>query len=418
MMNRIFYRYRLIILMLLVAASMLLHSCDRPSAISLLDNRVKTGSEVLLDNYLDELEGLSVGLVMNPTSRIGDTHMLDTLLSHGVNVRALFAPEHGFRGEAGAGDLIEDNIDTATGLPVYSLYGTTRKPNSEMLSGIDLLLFDIQDVGARFYTYIATLGLVMEAAADNEVDIWVLDRPNPLGGNYVSGWTLEEEFESFVGPYPIPVAHGLTIGEMAMMIAGEGWMDSERKPELRVIKMEGWKRLMKWPDTGLEWIPPSPNLPAFDNAFFYPGAVFFEGTTLSEGRGTDNPFLTLGSPQTDLDDMDWDELSLLNGVHLLPHSFTPQSIPGVASNPKHEGEQCRGLYVELHSYQFDPVRTGLKIFATLMEATPDAEVNPFLYRLAGTRKIDRILTGELDPVTLDFEIEPFLRQREPYLIYK
>jgi len=385
--------------------------------MSFLNDKVKTGAEVLIDDYLDDLEGKRVGLVMNPTSRIGDTHMLDTLLAHGTDVKALFAPEHGFRGEAGAGDRIEDDIDTATGLPVYSLYGSTRMPTAEMLSELDLLLFDIQDVGARFYTYIATLGLVMEAAAENDIEVWVLDRPNPLGGDYVSGWIMEEEFESFVGPYPIPVAHGLTIGEMAQMIAGEEWMETESQPTLRVIEMQGWKRSMKWPDTGLKWIPPSPNLPAFDHAYVYAGTVFFEGTTLSEGRGTDHPFLTLGSPQTDLDSMDWDSLSALEGVRLIPHSFTPRPIPGVAPQPKYEGKQCKGLFIELNSYQFDPVRTGLQIFATMLQATPDAEINPFLYRLAGTRKIDRVLSGELDPGTLDFETESFLRQREPYLIY-
>lgn len=416
-MNRTINAESLLSLMLLIAVSWILLSCDNPGRMPFLNDRVYTGAEMLINENLDELEGLRVGLVMNPTSRIGDTHMLDTLLSRGVEVRALFAPEHGFRGEAGAGDRIEDGIDMATGLPVYSLYGSTRKPSAEMLSELDLLLFDIQDVGARFYTYIATLGLVMEAAAENDVEVWVLDRPNPLGGDYVSGWILEEEFESFVGPYPIPVAHGLTIGEMAQMIAGEGWMDAEPQPGLRVIEMQGWERSMKWPETGLQWIPPSPNLPTFDNAFIYPGTVFFEGTTLSEGRGTDHPFLTLGSPQTDLDSMDWNVLASLEGVHLVPYSFTPRSIPGVAPRPKYEGTQCKGLFIELNSYQFDPVRTGLQIFATMMQATPDAEVNPFLYRLTGTRKIDRVLSGELDPDTLDFEIEPFLRQREPYLIY-
>ena len=415
--NRLCNIRGLLYLFLLSAASWVLLSCDKTGTALFPEKGVKTGAEVLVDEYLSGLEGKRVGLVMNPTSRIGDTHMLDTLLSRGVDVRALFAPEHGFRGEAGAGDLIEDDIDTATGLPVYSLYGATRKPTAEMLSGIDLLLFDIQDVGARFYTYIATLGLVMEAAAEHGVGFWVLDRPNPLGGDYVSGWVLEEEFKSFVGPYPIPIAHGLTIGEMALMIAGEGWTEADSQPELRVFEMRGWNRSMKWPDTGLEWIPPSPNLPSFDHAFMYVGTVFFEGTGLSEGRGTDDPFLTLGGPQTDLDGMDWDTLSSLEGVRLIPHSFTPRSIPGVAPRPKHEGSECKGLFIELQSYDNDPVRTGLKIFVTLLKASPDAHINPFLYRLAGTREIDRLLSGDLDPQTIDFELEPFLKQRELYLLY-
>ncbi|MDX1591155.1 MAG: DUF1343 domain-containing protein, partial [Balneolaceae bacterium] len=276
------YRVPLHMILSLIALA-ILFSCagDRTGKDHGLDYPVKTGAQMLIEDHLSDLQGKRVGLVMNPSSRIGDTHMLDTLLTLDVNVTALFAPEHGFRGEAGAGDRIEDGIDMATGLPVYSLYGANRKPTSDMLTDVDLILFDIQDVGARFYTYISTLGLVMEAAAENDEEIWVLDRPNPLGGNYVSGWVLEEEFESFVGAYPIPVTHGLTMGEMARMIAGEEWVNFESEPQLRVISMEGWSRSMKWPDTGLEWIPPSPNLPTYEHAFIYPGTVYFEGTNLS-----------------------------------------------------------------------------------------------------------------------------------------
>jgi uncharacterized protein YbbC (DUF1343 family) len=232
------------------------------------EERVVLGAEILIERHLDELSGQRVGLVMNPTARIGRTHMLDKLLELDVEVAALFAPEHGFRGEAGAGETIEDGFDQESGLPVFSLYGETRKPTPEMLEYVDLLIFDMQDVGARFYTYIATLGLVIEAAADAGVPVWVLDRPNPAGGNYVSGWMLEEEFKSFVGPYPIPIAHGLTMGEIAKMMIGERWIDFEEEPILRVVPMEGWERDMKWPDTGLRWVPPSPNLPTFRARLF------------------------------------------------------------------------------------------------------------------------------------------------------
>ena len=173
---------------------------------------VTTGAEVLIAEHLAELEGRRVGLVMNPTARIRGTHMLDTLRSRGVSVAALYAPEHGFRGDYGAGEKIADGVDAATGLPVYSLYGTTRKPTPEMLAGVDVLIFDMQDVGARFYTYISTLGLVMEAAAEQGKEVWVLDRPNPASGNYVSGWMLDAMHTSFVGAFPIPIAHGMTLG--------------------------------------------------------------------------------------------------------------------------------------------------------------------------------------------------------------
>jgi len=266
--------------------------------------RVVTGAENLVENYLDELEGKRVGLVMNPTARIGERHMLDILLEKEINLTALYAPEHGFRGEAGAGDIIEDGVDQESGLPVFSLYGETRKPTEEMLDEVDILLFDMQDVGARFYTYHATMGLVMEAAADAGKPVWVLDRPNPIGGEYVSGWMMEEEHKSFVGPYEIPAAHGMTLGELAKMMVGENWLDieSDSEPELKVIEMNGWGREMKWPETGLEWVAPSPNLPTFEHAYVYLGTCLIEGTTLSEGRGTSDPFLTLGSPGTELTD--------------------------------------------------------------------------------------------------------------------
>lgn len=375
---------------------------------------MRTGAEVLIEQHLEELEGKRVGLVMNPTARIGETHMLDSLVQRGVNVTALFAPEHGFRGEAGAGELIEDGIDRDTGLPVFSLYGATRKPTPEMLEHADLLLFDMQDVGARFYTYIATLGLVMEAAAETGIPVWVLDRPNPLGGNLVSGWMMKEEHKSFVGPYPVPVLHGLTMGEMATMIAGEQWMEFPDEPKLRVIKMEGWSRNMKWPDTGLTWVPPSPNLGTFEQAFIYPGTVFVEGTSLSEGRGTDHPFLLLGDPSVNPELLDLDKLNeLSDGFSIEPAEFTPRSIPGVAPNPKHEGELCYGIRITVQHYDFDPVQTGLVLFRELLNATESKEMKPFLYLLTGTRDVDRFLQGE----EAEFDIHTFTEQRVPYLLY-
>ena len=382
--------------------------------------RVVTGAENLVENYLGELEGKRVGLVMNPTARIGERHMLDILLEKEINLTALYAPEHGFRGEAGAGDIIEDGVDQESGLPVFSLYGETRKPTEEMLDEVDILLFDMQDVGARFYTYQATMGLVMEAAADAGKPVWVLDRPNPIGGEYVSGWMMEEEHKSFVGPYEIPAAHGMTLGELAKMMVGENWLDieSDSEPELKVIEMNGWSREMKWPDTGLEWVAPSPNLPTFEHAYIYLGTCLIEGTTLSEGRGTPDPFLTLGSPGTELTDAQIADLNRnVEYATITPAEFTPEEIPGVAMSPKHEGELSYGISIELESTDYDPVRSGLLILKTLMDASNQAEVNDFMYRLTGTEKVDEILSGSADPMSLDFELDSFMEQREQYLIY-
>ncbi|TVQ03643.1 MAG: DUF1343 domain-containing protein, partial [Balneolaceae bacterium] len=392
-------------------------SCESaPEEIEIPEERVVLGAEIFIERHLEELEGQRIGLVMNPTARIGRVHMLDLLLESNVNITALFAPEHGFRGEAGAGERIEDGIDRDSGLPVFSLYGDTRQPTPEMLEHVDILIFDMQDVGARFYTYIATLGLVIESAAAAGIPVWVLDRPNPAGGNYVSGWIMEQEFKSFVGPYPIPIAHGLTMGEIAKMMVGERWINFEKEPDVRVVPMEGWNRDMKWPDTGLRWVAPSPNLPTFEHAYFYLGTVFYEGTTLSEGRGTIDPFLLMGDPSTTLSDEDIERLqNISSSIRIEPTQFTPMSIPGVAPTPKHEGEVCYGVYLSAIDYEFDPVRAGLEIFSIIMRATKTYELRPFRYRLAGTRDIDRLIRGQIHAADIDFGLEGYLEQRKAYL---
>lgn len=380
---------------------------------------VQTGGEQLITHHLNELDGKRVGLVMNPTAVVNGVHMLDTLMAHNVEISALYAPEHGFRGEAGAGERIEDGVDQQTGLPVYSLYGDTRKPTSAMLNDVDILIFDMQDVGARFYTYHATMGLVIEAAYEADIQVWILDRPNPLGGEYVSGWIRDNEYVSFVGPYPMPVAHGLTLGELAKMMAGEGWLDIDGQPDLKVIPMEGWTRSMLWPETGLPWIAPSPNLPTFDHAYAYLGTCLIEGTTLSEGRGTDDPFLLLGSPSTSLDDEAIQQLNeSISGGHVAPAIFTSQSIPGVASNPKHKDEESRGIRIYIDDYSaYDPFQNGLHILAALINHSSNASTSNFLYKLAGTDKINAVVNGEIPPGNVDFELNEFMEKREKYLIY-
>ena len=379
------------------------------------NQQVLTGAEVLVEKHLPELEAKRVGLVMNPTARINNKHMLDTLLSREVNITALFAPEHGFRGEAGAGEVIKDGVDQETGLPVYSLYGDSKKPTAEMLQNVDILLFDMQDVGARFYTYNVTLGLVLEAAAENDVAVWVLDRPNPAGGEYVAGWMLEEEYKSFVGAYPIPMAHGMTLGELAQMMIGEQWIEFEQKPDLKVITMKGWNRTMKWPETDLEWYPPSPNLPTFEHAYIYLGTVLFEGTNISEGRGTENPFLTIGSPNTILSDDDLEKLNnQFPSVKVSKIDFMPRSIPGKSRYPKFEDEQCNGVSVSVTDYRkLDPVRFGVALFELMYESTEGAELKPFIKNLSGIN----IESIEDMNSSWSEEIKEFKKLREPYLLY-
>ena len=406
---------------------------------------VTTGAEVLIRDHLKELDGKRVGLVMNPTARVNGVHMLDTLAALEVNITALFAAEHGFRGDAGAGEYIENGIDRETGLPVYSLYGKTRKPTAAMLETVDLLLFDMQDVGARFYTYISTLGLLLESVVGTGIEVWVLDRPNPHGGERVSGWTLEPEFISFVGMFPIPVLHGLTMGEIAEMMIGEGWLSqvqgveqggdhgaeqgtdngadhgaeqsAEQNPLLRVIPMEGWERRMLWPDTGLPWVAPSPNLQTFEQAFLYPGTAFFEGVSLSEGRGTTQPFLLLGDPSLQLTRQHLAKLQQIPGLFVEQTTFRPVTIPGVAFKPKHEGREVQGIRIEIKDYTIDPVRVGLAVLAQLWDANENPVQMEYLYLLSGSREIDGTLAGDQDPMTLDFGTEAFQEARKPYLLY-
>lgn len=410
------FRGMIRILTYMVILFLLVSACDShqvPEKVS-----VRTGAEMLIENHLADLAGKRVGLVMNPTARIGEVHVLDTLMALNVNVTALFAPEHGFRGEAGAGEIIEDGVDQATELPVFSLYGETRSPTPEMLQQTDLLLFDMQDVGARFYTYNSTLGLVLKEAAKMDIPVWVLDRPNPAGGDYVSGWIMEEEFESFVGMYPIPIAHGMTLGELARMMIGEKWLDADQSPQLRVIEMTGWNRTMKWPETGLEWIAPSPNLPTFEHAYAYLGTCLIEGTTLSEGRGTDDPFLTIGAPETNISNENLKKVNRMPGLRATSTSFTPLSIPGKAMNPKHEGELCKGYKLEITDLNtYDPVKSGLQLIRNLMNQTDGSEIKPYLYKLAGTKKIDDFLNSDMDEITFDFALDEFMKKRETYLIY-
>lgn len=400
----------------LVIIGVCFSGCETKSTIE--KPSVKTGAEVVLEHHLDELSGKRVGLIMNPASRVNGVHMLDTLLSLDVNVRALYAAEHGFRGDAGAGEIITDGVDQETGLPVYSLYGSTKKPTETMLENVDVLLFDLPDMGVRFYTYNSTLGRVMEAASEHGKELWIMDRPNPLGGNYVAGWILREEYESFVGSYPMPAVYGLTMGEIARMAVGEEWIDIAGDLNYRVIKAEGWSRDMIWPETGLDWIPPSPNLPTFEHAYAYAGTVIFEATNLSEGRGTSDPFLIIGAPAFKVEPGKLEELEAKHHVKLDTVSFRPQSIPGKAVNPKWEGELCRGIKISFNEkfQKADPFLLGLDLLMLAKEHFTDFEIKPYANNLFGIDLKSVIENGEPLPSWKE-EVEAFKQERSEYLLY-
>jgi len=293
-------------------------SCTSNSGISF--NRDVIPGAVRFGEYTKLLEGKSVAIVANQTSMAGKNHLVDTLLSSGINIKMIFAPEHGFRNLADAGESIVDGKDPLTGVAVVSLYGSQTKPAPDNLAGIDYVIFDIQDVGTRFYTYISTMTLVMESCAENNVKLIVLDRPNP-NGFYFDGNILDTAYRSFVGMHPVPIAHGMTVGEYAGMVNGEGWLKGGIRCDLTVIKCDNYDH-----STYYELpVKPSPNLPNQTSVYLYPSLCFFEGTVISCGRGTSFPFQVYGNP--DLPDRGF--------------SFTPESIPG-AKNPLHLGKKCFG----------------------------------------------------------------------------
>ena len=280
---------------------------------------LKTGAEQT-NLYVSDLKGKTIALVVNHTSMIGKMHLADSLLSLGIKIKTIFAPEHGFRGTADAGEHVENGIDKKTGLPIVSLYGNNKKPSAAQLEGIDVVIFDIQDVGARFYTYTSTMHYVMEACAEQSKKLLILDRPNP-NGHYVDGQVLDKKFASFVGLNPVPVVHGCTVGELAQMINGEGWLAGNKKCNIQIVKCLGYKHSTPYNPP----IATSPNLPNLQSMLLYPSICFFEGTDVSVGRGTDKQFQVIGSPNPK------------NGSF----TFTPEDKPG-AKNPPQKGKLCYG----------------------------------------------------------------------------
>ncbi|YCA45199.1 DUF1343 domain-containing protein [Bacillus sp. JZ8] len=320
--------------------------------------KVELGVETLFREHKDLLKGKRVGLITNPTGVDSELRSSVDLFAEDpdIELTALYGPEHGVRGDAQAGDKVDYYIDEKTGLPVYSLYGDTRKPTPEMLKNVDILVFDIQDVGARFYTYIYTMAYAMEAAKEQGIPFVVLDRPNPLGGEVVEGPVLEEEYSSFVGKYPIPLRHGMTVGELAQLFNEEFGIGAD----LTVVKMKKWKRSFDYDETNLPFVMPSPNMPTLETAFVYPGTGLIEGTNVSEGRGTTKPFELLGAPFINGTELSEKLNNLhLDGVKFRAASFTP-------SFSKHSGQLSHGVQVYVTDREkYQSVETGLHIVKTI-----------------------------------------------------
>ena len=371
------------------------------------DKKIITGADQT-SLYIDYLKGKNIGMVVNQTSIIGENKIssVDSLLKLGIHITKIFGPEHGFRGNASNGAIVNDSTDPKTGLPVISLYGNKHyKPTPDDLKGLDLAIFDIQDVGARYYTYISTLHYVMEACAENNVELMILDRPNP-NGFCVDGPILDTAFHSFVGMHPVPIAHGMTIAEYAQMINGEGWLKNHVQCKLKIIKVANYNHSLSYTLP----VNPSPNLNSQQSILLYPSICLFEGTTFSLGRGTYVPFQLVGHP-------------LLKGIY--PYSFIPVSIPGMSEDPPQKNHVCYGI--DLEKYDTNVLKiTGCLNLTWLLELYnrfPDKQhfFNAYFAKLAGGNELRKqIETGKTEQQIRD-SWEPGLSRfktiRRKYLLY-
>ena len=376
------------------------------TAPSLPETRIPLVGAAQTEKYLSKITGNNISAVVNQTSMVGNTHLVDTLLAMGISIKKIFAPEHGFRGEADAGEQVKDGLDKKTQIPVISLYGKKKKPDAGDFAGIDLVIFDIQDVGVRFYTYISSMAYLMEACAENNIPLIILDRPNP-NGHYVDGPILENGFESFVGLHPVPVVHGMTVGEYAKMVNGEGWLKGGIKCNLEIVPCQNYDHTVFYDLP----VKPSPNLPNIRSIYLYPSICYFEGTEVSVGRGTDKQFQVIGAP----------------GITLGDYEFTPVSKPG-AKNPPHENELCRGY--DLTTIDIEKIKNQRSIDLSYVLSfynnyEPKNEFflkTLFFDKLAGTDKLRKqIIAGKTEAeikATWEEGIKNFKTVRSKYLLYK
>ena len=375
-------------------------ACQAQTSQSATTSTIQTGADQMA-LYLPALQGKRVGMVVNHTSLVGRTHLVDSLLARGIQVKTIFAPEHGFRGQATDGETITSNRDPRTGILIASLYGRTQKPTPQQLDSLDVVVFDIQDVGARFYTYTSTMHYVMEACAEANKPMIVLDRPNP-NGHYVDGPVLNPKFKSFIGLNPIPVVYGLTIGELATMINGEGWLAGSKVCRLTVVPLKYYTHQTPY----VLPVAPSPNLPNQQSILLYPSICFFEGTVVSVGRGTDKQFQVIGSPYTKYG----------------PYTFTPVDKPG-ALNPPLEGQLCYGLDLSNASV----AKQGLMLnyfFDYFNRATDKSKfflASNYIDRLAGTDQLRLQLLAGVSEAKIRASWQPGLDayklMRKKYLLY-
>lgn len=363
---------------------------------------VQTGAQRLVASDFADYAGSNVGLIAHQNSVVDGVHLSDwTNESENVELVALFGPEHGVRGDADAGIEVADGIDPLTGAPIFSLYGNTRQPTTAMLDSIDVLFYDLQDVGTRYYTYISTMGLAMQAAAEADITFVVLDRPNPLGGR-IGGGLLEPARTSFVGQYSIPDVYGLTSGELATYIVDNNALPGLDGLDLEIVELDGWTHDMTWEETGLDWIAPSPAINEIDAALLYPATIYFEATNLSYGRGTDIPFQVIGAPWLDAAGVA-NELNSRNlpGVRFVAEQITPAMLPGITVEPAYVGQTISAIRLEVvDSRAIQPTEVGVHLMEVVFAAAQDAAVDPlsrpeWLDQLSGSTLLrSALVSGE------------------------
>lgn len=396
------------------------------SALFLMGCSVRTGLDNARRDDFSLFKGKSLGVVTNHTAVDSKgMHLVDLLhATEDVKVKAIFAPEHGFRGDEEGGIHLSDNIDPKSGATIYSIYGAIRKPTQEMLNGVDALIFDIQDVGARFYTYISTMGYIMEAGAEHGIPVYILDRPNPIG-RLAEGPILQQDHKSFIGMYPIPIRHGMTVGELALMIRDLGWIEHSKELELHIVELSGWNPDKPFVKTKMKWIDPSPNIRNVNEALVYPGMCLFEASNFSDGRGTEHPFEWVGADYVDSDKLIAElQKRDIPGIRINPVEYIPVDMPGYAMNPKYEGKTVKGLELTVTDpVRFRSVEFGIHLIEILHKFYPEQFVlyKPRMGRTFGNNDLyEKILAGESAATIIsDYqnELEQFIKIREKYLLY-
>lgn len=389
-------------LFLFFTISIFFSCCDTYAQRKILNDQDAIVGASRLELYLPEIKDKNVGIVANQTSIFNDTHLIDTLLTYNIDIRKIFTPEHGFRGKADEGASVGNSIDEKTNIPIISLYGNNKKPTSSQLEDIDVLLFDLQDVGTRFYTYISTMTYVMEAAAENDISVIILDRPNP-NGFYIDGPVLEDENSSFVGLHQVPVVYGLTIGEYALMVNGEHWLKDSLQCKLQVIPLGDYDRDCIYRLS----VKPSPNLPNWESVYLYPSLCFFEGTVVSVGRGTQFPFQVYGHPSIQAD-----------------FTFTPRQAEG-RNKPLLCDKQCFGkdLTDYAHNFKKEKAKINLSWLIEAYNQLKDKEkfFNNFFLKLSGTKELQQQIEDGLSEKEIrdswKEELDKYKEIRKKYLLY-